>query len=69
MTNQTRPSPRAHKLMAVTVAEQLEKLKDTDPWLSKYLRTYITSLRAESARNRVRVKQLEAELRGGDRHD
>jgi hypothetical protein len=55
--------------MVVRVGEELQKLRESDPWLARFLTTYITSLRAESARNRVRVKQLEAMLRGGDRLD
>lgn len=68
MTTRTKAiTPNVHKQMSITVAEGLDVLCDRDPWLADLLRDYITSLRAESARNRVRLRQLEAKLKGGER--
>ena len=62
---QTYTSPTSHKRTSVLIAERLAEMRERDPRLAKLLLDYITSLRMEAGRNRMRAQALEDQLVGG----
>lgn len=55
-------SSNTQRRLSVRVAEELARLKESDPEVSKLLSTYLTSLRFENARHRTQARRLQDAL-------
>lgn len=55
--------PNTHKDMADRVYSRLEVMSEADPATVRLIKDYITSLRFEAARHRVRWRRAEAALK------